>query len=41
MYIREVPWITIFAGCAIALLVLGLNLFGVAVRDAMDPHLRT
>ena len=31
----------IFPGCAIPLSVLGLNLFGDAVRDAMDPRLRT
>ncbi len=40
-YIRNAPWIAIFPGCAIALSVLGLNLFGDAVRDAMDPRLRT
>lgn len=40
-YIRDAPWIAIFPGCAIALSVLGLNLFGDAVRDAMDPRLRT
>jgi ABC-type dipeptide/oligopeptide/nickel transport system permease subunit len=40
-YIREAPWIAFFPGCAIALSVLGLNLFGDAVRDAMDPRLRT
>jgi peptide/nickel transport system permease protein len=40
-YIRNAPWIAFFPGCAIALSVLGLNLFGDAVRDAMDPRLRT
>ena len=40
-YIRNAPWIAIFPGCAIALSVLGLNLFGDAVRDVMDPRLRT
>jgi peptide/nickel transport system permease protein len=40
-YIRNAPWIAIFPGCAIAASVLGLNLFGDAVRDAMDPRLRT
>jgi len=40
-YIRNAPWIAIFPGCAIAVSVLGLNLFGDAVRDAMDPRLRT
>jgi len=36
-YIRNAPWIAIFPGCAIAVSVLGLNLFGDAVRTAMDP----
>jgi len=40
-YIRNAPWIAIFPGCAIATSVLALNLFGDAVRDAMDPRLRT
>jgi peptide/nickel transport system permease protein len=40
-YIRNAPWIAIFPGGAIAVSVLGLNLFGDAVRDAMDPRLRT
>jgi peptide/nickel transport system permease protein len=38
---RNAPWIAIFPGAAIAVSVLGLNLFGDAVRDAMDPRLRT
>jgi peptide/nickel transport system permease protein len=38
---RNAPWIAIFPGTAIALAVFGLNLFGDAVRDAMDPRLRT
>ena len=38
---RNAPWIAIFPGAAIALSVFGLNLFGDAVRDAMDPRLRT
>ena len=40
-YMRNAPWIAIFPGSAIALAVFGLNLFGDAVRDAMDPRLRT
>ena len=35
------PWLAIFPGAAIAVSVFGLNLFGDAVRDAMDPRLRT
>jgi peptide/nickel transport system permease protein len=38
---RNAPWIAIFPGTAIAIAVFGLNLFGDAVRDAMDPRLRT
>jgi peptide/nickel transport system permease protein len=38
---RNAPWIAIFPGTAIAAAVFGLNLFGDAVRDAMDPRLRT
>jgi peptide/nickel transport system permease protein len=38
---RNAPWIAIFPGAAIAVSVFGLNLFGDAVRDAMDPRLRT
>jgi peptide/nickel transport system permease protein len=37
---RNAPWIAIFPGMAIAISVLGLNLFGDAVRDALDPRLR-
>jgi peptide/nickel transport system permease protein len=38
---RNAPWLAIFPGAAIATSVFGLNLFGDAVRDAMDPRLRT
>jgi peptide/nickel transport system permease protein len=38
---RNAPWIAIFPGAAIAVSVLGLNLFGDAVRDAMDPRMRS
>ena len=36
----QAPWIAIAPGAAIALLVLSFNLFGDAVRDAIDPKLR-
>jgi peptide/nickel transport system permease protein len=39
-YIRNAPHLSIFPGAAIALLVLGLNLFGDGLRDALDPKLR-
>jgi ABC-type dipeptide/oligopeptide/nickel transport system permease subunit len=38
---RNAPWLAIFPGAAIAVSVLGLNLFGDAVRDAIDPRMRT
>ena len=33
-------WLAIFPGCAIFLTVLGYNLIGEALRDAIDPKLR-
>ncbi|WP_069882046.1 ABC transporter permease [Bosea sp. BIWAKO-01] len=37
-FMREAPWITIFPGLAIVLSVLGLNLLGDGLRDALDPR---
>jgi peptide/nickel transport system permease protein len=34
------PWLTLFPGLAIMLAVLGFNLLGDALRDALDPRLR-
>ncbi len=34
------PWLAIFPGAAIAFAVLGLNLLGDGLRDAIDPRLR-
>lgn len=34
------PWLMIFPGLAIMLGVLGFNLLGDGLRDALDPHLR-
>jgi peptide/nickel transport system permease protein len=39
-YIQEAPWISIVPGVGIALTVLGLNLMGDGLRDALDPRLR-
>lgn len=39
-YIQEAPWISVVPGIAIALTVLGLNLMGDGLRDALDPRLR-
>jgi peptide/nickel transport system permease protein len=37
-YIRDAPWLSIFPGLAIVLLVLALNLTGDGLRDLMDPR---
>ena len=39
-FLRTAPWISIFPGLAIGMVVLGFNLFGDGLRDAMDPRLR-
>ncbi|HEX3348431.1 MAG TPA: ABC transporter permease [Acetobacteraceae bacterium] len=37
--ILDAPWLSIFAGIAILLLVLGLNMVGDGLRDVTDPRL--
>lgn len=39
VYMGQAPWITVFPGMAIMLLVIGLNLFGDGLRDSFDPRL--
>lgn len=39
-YLTNAPWIAIFPGLAIMLIVLGLNLFGDGIRDILDPKMR-
>ncbi len=40
--LRHAPWTSVFPGFAIGAAVLGFNLLGDALRDALDPrHLRT
>jgi len=39
-YLREGPWVSIFPSVAIVVTVVGINLFGDGLRDAMDPHVR-
>ena len=38
--ILDAPWLSIWPGIAILLLVLGLNMVGDGLRDATDPRLR-
>jgi len=40
-YIRSEPWIAIYPGVAITLAVFAFNLFGDALRDALDPKMRS
>jgi len=40
-YLRIAPWVATFPGLAIMFVVLGFNIFGDGLRDAMDPRLKT
>lgn len=40
-YVRTAPWLVIFPGIAISLVVFGTNLMGDAMRDLLDPRQRT
>jgi peptide/nickel transport system permease protein len=40
-YLELAPWVAIYPGLAIAFAVLGWNLLGDALRDALDPRLRS
>lgn len=39
-YMLISPWVAVFPGLAIMLVVLGMNLLGDALRDELDPRLR-
>jgi peptide/nickel transport system permease protein len=39
-FIQMSPWLAIFPGLAIFVTVLGFNLFGDGLRDALDPRLK-
>jgi peptide/nickel transport system permease protein len=38
-YINSAPWLAIWPGAAIFLAVLGFNLLGDGIRDALDPRM--
>lgn len=40
-YMTEAPWLAIFPGLAITFVVFGFNFLGDALRDALDPRLRS
>ena len=39
-FIISAPWVTIFPGVAIVLVVIGFSLLGDALRDVLDPRLK-
>ena len=39
-FVQEAPWVSLFPGLAIAVCVLGLNLIGDGLRDALDPRMK-
>jgi len=39
-FIQSTPWLALFPGIAIFITVLGFNLFGDGLRDALDPRLK-
>ncbi|MED1914939.1 ABC transporter permease [Bacillus thuringiensis] len=40
-YIQKAPWTVIFPGLSIMLTVLGFNLIGDGLRDALDPRMKS
>ena len=40
LYMMEAPWMAFWPGLALATVVYGINMFGDAVRDLLDPRLR-
>jgi peptide/nickel transport system permease protein len=40
-YVRTAPWLVLFPGIAISLMVFGTNLLGDALRDLLDPRQRS
>jgi len=36
----DAPWLALFPGLALAIVVYGINMFGDALRDLLDPRLR-
>ncbi|HUV55599.1 MAG TPA: hypothetical protein VMV84_00020 [Dehalococcoidales bacterium] len=39
-YMFRAPWMAIWPGLALAIVVYSVNMFGDAVRDLLDPRLR-
>ena len=39
LFMESAPWLSIFPGIAISVALLGINLFGDALRDKFDPRM--
>ena len=39
-YMLQAPWMAFWPGFALTIVVYGVNMFGDAVRDLLDPRLR-
>jgi peptide/nickel transport system permease protein len=39
-YMYKAPWLSIFPGLAISIIVFAVNMFGDALRDVWDPRLK-
>ena len=40
-FMTEAPWLAVFPGLAITLVVFGFSFLGDALRDMLDPRLRS
>jgi peptide/nickel transport system permease protein len=40
IYMLRAPWMVIWPGVALATVIYGINMFGDALRDILDPRLR-
>jgi ABC-type dipeptide/oligopeptide/nickel transport system permease subunit len=40
-FLIAAPWVSLFPGLAVALVVMALNALGDALRDALDPRAET
>ena len=39
-YMEQAPWLALWPGLCLTMVVYSLNMFGDAVRDLLDPRLR-
>jgi peptide/nickel transport system permease protein len=40
VYMEMAPWLALWPGLALTIVIYSLNMFGDAVRDLLDPRLR-